>query len=51
MHRGDVGAASGQQAPFAVEMSPREQAILELFRSLGEDGQREIQDAAAEKNV
>lgn len=49
MRRGDIGAASGQQAPAAAEMTPREQAILDLFRSLDEDGQREIQDAAAEK--
>ncbi|CAD5378996.1 DNA-binding protein [Pseudomonas sp. OF001] len=33
----------------AFEMSPREAALLELFRSLDEDGQREIQGAAAEK--
>lgn len=33
----------------AFEMSPREAAMLELFRSLDEDGQREIQGAAAEK--
>ncbi len=45
----DPAPTPAQQAPTSSEISPREQAILELFRSLGEDDQREIQDAAAEK--
>lgn len=49
MRRGDADVASGQQSSTAAEMTPREQAILDLFRSLDEDGQREIQDAASEK--
>jgi len=49
MRRADADAAPAQQASTSSEISPREQAILELFRSLGEDDQREIQVAAAEK--
>ncbi|SFB30250.1 hypothetical protein [Azotobacter beijerinckii] len=49
MQRGEANPAATQQASTSSEISPREQAILELFRSLGEDDQREIQDAAAEK--
>ncbi|WP_090899335.1 helix-turn-helix domain-containing protein [Azotobacter beijerinckii] len=49
MRRADADATPVQQASTSSEISPREQAILELFRSLGEDDQREIQDAAAEK--
>ncbi len=30
-------------------VNPREQAILELYRALDEDAQREIQNAAEEK--
>lgn len=49
MQRGEETLAPAQQASTPSEISPREQAILELFRSLDEDGQREIQDAASEK--
>lgn len=38
-----AGAASSEPA------NPREQAILELYRALDEDAQREIQSAAEEK--
>lgn len=41
--------AAAAEAPAAPTISPREQAMLELFRALDEEGQREIQGAAAEK--
>ena len=44
MHRGEVG----QIGQGAAE-SPREQALLALWRELDEDTQREIQRAAEEK--
>nr|WP_155397244.1 helix-turn-helix transcriptional regulator [Stutzerimonas stutzeri] len=44
MRRGEVGRA----APASAE-SPREQALLALWRELDEDAQREIQLAAEEK--
>ncbi|WP_175253508.1 helix-turn-helix domain-containing protein [Pseudomonas sp. BMW13] len=44
MHRGEAG----QAAPIAAE-TPREQALLALWRELDEDAQREIQRAAEEK--
>ncbi|SFX44134.1 hypothetical protein SAMN04244547_01586 [Azotobacter vinelandii] len=49
MQRGEEVSTPTQQASISSEISPREQAILELFRALDEDAQREIQDAAAEK--
>lgn len=41
----------GVSAPVAemAVSNPQEEAILELFRSLGEAGKREIQSAAEEK--
>lgn len=42
-------AAPAREEPASYGINPREQAMLELFRSLDEDGQREIQGAAAEK--
>lgn len=44
-----VPAVDVPEGYSGFEMSPREAALLELFRSLDEDGQREIQGAAAEK--
>ncbi|BCR26642.1 hypothetical protein KAM429_08570 [Aquipseudomonas alcaligenes] len=44
MRRGEMGPA----APASAE-SPREQALLALWRELDEDAQREIQLAAEEK--
>lgn len=38
-----------QEAPAAYVISPHERAILELFRSLDEEAQRELQSVAAEK--
>lgn len=38
-----------QEVPAAYVISPRERAILELFRSLDEEAQQEIQSVAAEK--
>ncbi|MGV6473551.1 helix-turn-helix domain-containing protein [Azotobacter vinelandii] len=49
MRRGETSAVPVQQVPPTVEMSPREQALLALWRELGEDAQREIQGAAEEK--
>ncbi|MNC54972.1 Bacteriophage CI repressor helix-turn-helix domain protein [compost metagenome] len=49
MRRDEGAPAVEAEAPAAPGISPREQAMLELFRSLDEDGQREIQGAAAEK--
>lgn len=51
MQRGEEVSTPTQQASISSEISPREQAILELFRALDEDAQREIQDAAAEKKT
>ena len=44
-----TGAAPQQEQTGAVTVNPQEEAILELFRSLGEAGRREIQSAAEEK--
>lgn len=44
-----TGEAPQQQQTGAVTVNPQEEAILELFRSLGEAGRREIQSAAEEK--
>lgn len=44
-----VPALQVQVQAGAVPASPQEEAILELFRSLGEAGRREIQIAAEEK--
>lgn len=50
MRRDEISpAAPAREEPAAYGISQREQAMLELFRSLDEDGQREIQGAAAEK--
>ncbi|WP_168772525.1 helix-turn-helix domain-containing protein [Pseudomonas sp. A-1] len=49
MRRDEAAPAVAADAPAAPGISPREAAMLELFRSLDEDGQREIQGAAAEK--
>lgn len=49
MRRDEAAPAVAAEAPPAPGISPREAAMLELFRSLDEDGQREIQGAAAEK--
>lgn len=44
-----TGVPAQQVQAGAVPASPQEEAILELFRSLGEAGRREIQIAAEEK--
>lgn len=44
-----TGEAPQQEQTGAVTVNPQEEAILELFRSLGEAGRREIQSAAEEK--
>ena len=44
-----TGEAPQQEQTGAVTINPQEEAILELFRSLGEAGRREIQSAAEEK--
>lgn len=44
-----TGEAPQQQQTGAATVNPQEEAILELFRSLGEAGRREIQSAAEEK--
>ncbi|WGG23330.1 hypothetical protein N5O83_12230 [Ectopseudomonas oleovorans] len=44
MHRGEAG-----QVERGAAESPREQALLALWRELDEDAQREIQRAAEEK--
>ncbi|QOF91214.1 helix-turn-helix domain-containing protein [Pseudomonas lundensis] len=44
-----TGDAPQQEQTGAVTVNPQEEAILELFRSLGEAGKREIQSAAEEK--
>ena len=44
-----TGIPAQQVQAGAVPASPQEEAILELFRSLGEAGRREIQIAAEEK--
>ncbi|MCM2317966.1 MAG: helix-turn-helix domain-containing protein [Pseudomonas sp.] len=49
MRREEATPAVAAEEPAAPGISPREAAMLELFRSLDEDGQREIQGAAAEK--
>ncbi len=49
MRRDEDAPAVAAEAPPAAGINPREAAMLELFRSLDEDGQREIQGAAAEK--
>lgn len=49
MRRDEAAPLTTTEPPAAPGISPREAAMLELFRSLDEDGQREIQGAAAEK--
>lgn len=49
MRRDEAAPITTTEPPAAPGISPREAAMLELFRSLDEDGQREIQGAAAEK--
>ena len=44
-----TGEAPQQEQTGAFTVNPQEEAILELFRSLGEAGRREIQSAAEEK--
>lgn len=44
MHRGEAG-----QVERGAAESPREQALLALWRELDEDAKREIQSAAEEK--
>ncbi|NNB04301.1 helix-turn-helix domain-containing protein [Pseudomonas fragi] len=44
-----TGVPAQQVQAGAVPVNPQEEAILELFRSLGEAGRREIQIAAEEK--
>ena len=44
-----TGVPAQQVQAGAAPASPQEEAILELFRSLGEAGRREIQIAAEEK--
>lgn len=48
---GEGSMLRGVSAPVAemAVSNPQEEAILELFRSLGEAGKREIQSAAEEK--
>ena len=46
---GTMTGEAPQQQTGAVTVNPQEEAILELFRSLGEAGRREIQSAAEEK--
>ncbi|WP_262498734.1 helix-turn-helix domain-containing protein [Pseudomonas sp. WS 5071] len=44
-----TGDAPQQEQTGTATVNPQEEAILELFRSLGEAGRREIQSAAEEK--
>ena len=44
-----TGEAPQQEQTGTATVNPQEEAILELFRSLGEAGRREIQSAAEEK--
>ena len=46
---GTMTGEAPQQQTGAATVNPQEEAILELFRSLGEAGRREIQSAAEEK--
>ncbi|KHL68892.1 hypothetical protein SAMN02927929_02247 [Pseudomonas flexibilis] len=43
------GQSAQATAASSEPANPREQAILELYRALDEDAQREIQSAAEEK--
>ncbi|GAB3394975.1 helix-turn-helix domain-containing protein [Azotobacter armeniacus] len=49
MSRGEADSPSAREAPAIYEISPGEQVLLELFRSLGEDDRQEVQNAASER--
>lgn len=49
MTRGEAGSPSARETPAGYEISPGEQVLLELFRSLGEDDRQEIRNVASER--
>lgn len=49
MTRGETGAPATRESAAVYDISPGERALLELFRSLGENDRQEIQLVASEK--
>ncbi|GLK58844.1 MULTISPECIES: helix-turn-helix transcriptional regulator [Azotobacter] len=49
MSRGEVEGAAARESAAVYDISPGEQALLELLRSLGEGDRQEIRHVASEK--